>query len=80
MFDINFNYTETVIPLLHLAIACLLALPIAWNREKATRSAGLRTFPLAAVATCAFMLTGRDIYTGDDARARVLPVYCAGKQ
>jgi putative Mg2+ transporter-C (MgtC) family protein len=35
-----------------LALAYVLALPIGWNREKAERSAGLRTFPLVAIATC----------------------------
>ena len=35
-----------------LVVAYLLALPIGWNRERAERSAGLRTFPLVAVATC----------------------------
>jgi putative Mg2+ transporter-C (MgtC) family protein len=38
--------------LLALTVAYLLALPIGWNREKAERSAGLRTFPLVALATC----------------------------
>jgi putative Mg2+ transporter-C (MgtC) family protein len=36
--------------LIALAIAYLLALPIGWNREREERSAGLRTFPLVAVA------------------------------
>ena len=45
-FDFNF------LPhLAALAIAYLLAFPIGWNREKEERSAGLRTFPLVAVAT-----------------------------
>lgn len=35
-----------------LLVAYLLVLPIGWNREKAERSAGLRTFPLVAVASC----------------------------
>jgi putative Mg2+ transporter-C (MgtC) family protein len=35
-----------------LAIAYALAFPIGWNREKNERSAGLRTFPLVAVAAC----------------------------
>ena len=35
-----------------LIVAYLLVLPIGWNREKAERSAGLRTFPLVAVASC----------------------------
>ncbi len=38
--------------LIALAVAYLLALPIGWNREKNERSAGLRTFPLVAIATC----------------------------
>jgi putative Mg2+ transporter-C (MgtC) family protein len=38
-----------------LVIAYLLALPIGWNREKEERSAGLRTFPLVAVASCGFI-------------------------
>lgn len=38
--------------LIALAIAYALAFPIGWNREKHERSAGLRTFPLVAVATC----------------------------
>lgn len=39
-----------------LAVAYILAIPIGWDREKAERSAGLRTFPLVAIAACAFVL------------------------
>ena len=35
----------------HLVVAYLLALPIGWNREARARSAGVRTFPLVAVAS-----------------------------
>ena len=38
-----------------VAIAYVLSLPIGWNREKAERSAGLRTFPLVAIAACGFI-------------------------
>jgi putative Mg2+ transporter-C (MgtC) family protein len=38
-----------------LSIAYALALPIGWDREKETRSAGLRTFPLVALASCGFI-------------------------
>jgi putative Mg2+ transporter-C (MgtC) family protein len=38
-----------------LGAAYVLALPIAWDREKGDRSAGLRTFPLVAVAACGFI-------------------------
>jgi putative Mg2+ transporter-C (MgtC) family protein len=41
--------------LVALGIAYLLALPIGWNREQAERTAGLRTFPLVAIAACGFI-------------------------
>lgn len=40
---------------LTLSVAYALALPIGWDREKETRSAGLRTFPLVALASCGFI-------------------------
>jgi putative Mg2+ transporter-C (MgtC) family protein len=43
---------------LRLGIAYLLALPIGWNREQEHRSAGLRTFPIVAVAACGFTMLG----------------------
>ena len=54
-----------------LAVAYLLALPMAWNREQAARSAGLRTFPLVAVASCGYMLVGIEVLENTDARGRV---------
>ena len=54
--------------LIALAIAYVLALPIGWNREKEARSAGLRTFPLVAVASCGFVLTAQSL-AGVDAQA-----------
>lgn len=44
--------------LFKLALAYLLALPIGWNREREERSAGLRTFPIVAVAACGFVMLG----------------------
>lgn len=56
-----------------LAIAYLLALPIGWNREKAERSAGLRTFPLVAVATCGFIQATETLTQGSpEAAARIV--------
>ena len=51
-----------------LLIAYVLALPIGWNREKAERSAGLRTFPLVAIASCGFVQAAEAI-GGDIARS-----------
>jgi putative Mg2+ transporter-C (MgtC) family protein len=47
-----FNILPHVLAVL---VAYLLAIPIGWNREREERSAGLRTFPLVAVATCGFI-------------------------
>jgi len=44
--------------LLRIGAAYVLAFPVAWEREKAEKSAGLRTFPLVAVASAGFVLTG----------------------
>lgn len=56
-----------------LTISLLLALPLAFNREAGTAGgAGLRTFPLVAVASCAFMLVARSVYGSDEAEARVM--------
>lgn len=62
-----------------LAIAYLLAVPIGWNREQEERSAGLRTFPLVAIASCGFV-QAVEMLTADDpaAMARVLEGVIAG--
>ena len=45
------NWAEEIpANLLKLAIAFVLALPVAWNREREERSAGLLTFTVLAVA------------------------------
>jgi putative Mg2+ transporter-C (MgtC) family protein len=38
-----------------LTIAYALAFLIGWNREQEDRSAGMRTFPLVAIAACGFV-------------------------
>ena len=56
-----------------LAFAYVLALPIGWDRERSERSAGLRTFPLVAVASCGFVQATEGI-TGNspEAQARII--------
>jgi putative Mg2+ transporter-C (MgtC) family protein len=59
--------------LVALAIAYALAFPIGWNRERRDRSAGLRTFPLVAVAACGFIQAAEPLLTsGSDAMMRVV--------
>jgi putative Mg2+ transporter-C (MgtC) family protein len=56
-----------------LATAFVLALPIAWDRERSSRSLGLRTFPLVAMASAGFVMVGQSILlAGDPAQARIL--------
>lgn len=60
----------------HLAIllvAYILALPIAWDRERNERSAGLRTFPLVAIAACGFIQAAETVtYESPEATARIV--------
>lgn len=67
----EFEWSVIAQHLTSLTLAYVLALPIAWDQEKRTRSAGLRTFPLVAVATCAYMLVGIEVFDSTDAEARV---------
>ncbi len=55
-----------------MALAYLLAIPIAWERERSERTAGLRTFPLVAIAVCGYMLIGYSVLDTTDAEARVV--------
>jgi putative Mg2+ transporter-C (MgtC) family protein len=59
--------------LVAIGLAYLLAFPIGWNREKSERSAGLRTFPLVAVASCGFIQAAESM-TADtpEAMARIV--------
>ena len=47
--------------LVRMALAFLFTLPIAWNRERGSRSAGLRTFPNVALASCGFVLLAIEV-------------------
>ena len=59
--------------LVALAAAYLLALPIGWNREKAERSAGIRTFPLVALASCGFIQAAEGLTADNpEAMARIM--------
>lgn len=70
--DFDISWPQILNNLLHLAIAYILALPIAYNRERSTTSAGLRTFPLVAVASCGYTLIGILTFTDINAQARVV--------
>jgi putative Mg2+ transporter-C (MgtC) family protein len=59
--------------LVRMSIAYGLALPIGWNREREARSAGLRTFPIVAIASCGLAILGTSFTNSSaDAMSRIL--------
>jgi putative Mg2+ transporter-C (MgtC) family protein len=69
----NFDLWEVASHLIALAVAYALALPIGWNREQEARSAGLRTFPLVAIASCGFVIVAIRVLGQDSAgQARII--------
>lgn len=55
----SFDVMQTLHHLGSISLAYVLALPIGWEREKARHTAGLRTFPLVAVASCCYVLVAK---------------------
>jgi putative Mg2+ transporter-C (MgtC) family protein len=55
-------WTDSLDHLVHLLVAYLLALPIGWHRAREEHSAGLRTFPLVAIASCALVQTAISVF------------------
>ncbi len=74
MIDFSFE------PYLRLLAAFLLALPIAWDRERSSRIMGLRAFPLVAVGSCAYILVGQAFIGGSEpnATARIVQGLMSG--
>ncbi|CAN1552918.1 SapB Uncharacterized membrane protein [Paracoccaceae bacterium] len=69
----NWNTGEALSHLMAMVVAYVLALPIGWNREKEERSAGVRTFPLVAMAACGFVLIANAVPGATpDAQSRIL--------
>lgn len=70
---IDLNWQQLLTYLLQITGAFLLALPVAWERERSTNIMGLRTFPLVAVASCAFVLISLAVVGTDaDAQSRII--------
>jgi putative Mg2+ transporter-C (MgtC) family protein len=55
------NWSDSLDHLVHLLVAFVLALPIGWHRAREEQSAGLRTFPLVAMASCGFVQTALSV-------------------
>lgn len=67
------NVWEVLSHVINLVVAYVLALPIGWNREREERSAGIRTFPLVAMAACGFVLVAIGVLgSNSPGQARIL--------
>lgn len=70
MFD--FDWPVVWEHLMLMGMAYVLAIPLGFHQERHARSAGLRTFPLVALANCGFMLVGIEVLDSTDAESRAL--------
>ena len=53
---LDIDWAQVADSLIRVVAAFLLAVPIGWERERGTASAGLRTFPVVAMAACGYAL------------------------
>lgn len=69
----SFSWSLLLRYVLYIAGAYVIALPVAWERERDTRILGLRTFPLVSVAACAYVLIATAVFgLAGDAQSRLL--------
>jgi putative Mg2+ transporter-C (MgtC) family protein len=78
MSEIAINWDTVWSNLALLGLAYALALPVGWNRERVSRSAGLRTYPLVAMASCALMLIGIKALSSSGAESRIMEAVITG--
>jgi putative Mg2+ transporter-C (MgtC) family protein len=55
---VTIDWYGAAVPVIKVAVAYLLAMPIGWERERDAKSLGIRTFPLVAMASCGYVLLG----------------------
>ncbi len=77
--EAGFDLERQAVQLGKMLLAYALVFPMAWDREQADRSLGMRTFPLVAVASCAFVLVAQSgLHSDAQALSRVLQGIIAG--
>jgi putative Mg2+ transporter-C (MgtC) family protein len=76
----NFGFDSgTLLDIGKLAAAFVFALPAGFIGEKETHSAGLRTFPLVAMASCGYLLMAQPAgHPGPDTQSRIVQGLLAG--
>ena len=73
------NWPQGVEDVIKLVAAYVLAFPVGWYREKEAHSAGVRTFPLVAMASCGYVLLGAPSqHRSADAQSRIIQGLVAG--
>ena len=74
------NFSPTLIMVMQLVACVVLTMPVAWNREQEGPSMGLRTFPLVALGSCAYVLIGLSLVDPDehDALMRIMQGLMSG--
>jgi putative Mg2+ transporter-C (MgtC) family protein len=77
--DFTFSWPQGAEDAIKLAIAYVLALPVGWYREREAHSAGVRTFPLVAMASCGYVLLGApSAHMSLEAQSRIIQGLVAG--
>ena len=62
-----------------LGLAFIFTIPVGYERERATRIMGLRTFPLVGIASCGFVLMASvELGESPEAQARIIQGLMAG--
>ena len=75
----NIDLAQVTESLVRVVVAFVLAVPVGWEREKGTASAGLRTFPVVAMAACGYALIVKTMPDATaESQARLLQGLLAG--
>jgi putative Mg2+ transporter-C (MgtC) family protein len=73
------NWGQLIDLLIKMGIVFALSFPVAWDRERSHSAIGLRTFPLLAMASCAYVILSlRVVGAGADTQARIIPGLMTG--
>lgn len=76
---VSIDWAQVVESLVRVIVAFALAIPVGWERESGTSSAGLRTFPVVAMAACGYALLVKTMPDATaDSQARLLQGLLAG--
>lgn len=80
MLSFAFDWYSFAVTAGKIAGAYILSMPTGWWTEKEGRAAGIRTFPIVAMASCGYLLVLHDVGGSDGiaARSRVLQGLVAG--